>query len=236
MLPDIRIAPMDQRFLLWRCLHSGPLSAESIDEYPSAPLDWDGLRRRNLCLLSRLVATYGSCALLAWKDSEVVGMLRFYPKAICTLPEAGGMCLQQAFPNGPSEDLLRCAWPTLDAMAERTLVVHCLMTGSPQQEHNPYQRIGLGTRLATELMTWASERGWQAIEATAYQDLPLYYQITGCAGRSFWEKLGFDEVSVAPEPGFEGAGLGETALAQGRALGLDPETLFQSYTVRRELS
>jgi len=50
------------------------------------------------------------------------------------------------------------------------------------------------------LISWARENGWHGIETDAFEDLPLVYGITGGAGITFWEKLGFHVVDRFPHP------------------------------------
>ena len=76
---------------------------------------------------------------------------------------------------------------------DKTLTVHCMMTGSPFQTENTYQRKGIGTRLAQGLVAWGTAQGWRGIEATAYEGLDILYANTGQAGVPFWERLGFEE-------------------------------------------
>ena len=235
MPQEVIIRPMAEDSLLWRCLHSGPLWAENIDSPPSVKgMDWVALRERNLPLLAALIRTYKSCAMLAWDDDRVVGFLRFYPKALYDLEAAGLMCLQQLHPNGPSAMLTDRRFPPLGDLADRTLSVHCLMTGSPQQAENPYQRKGLGSRLVRALVDWATEQGWDAIESTAYEEIPVLYEITGQAGRRWWERLGFEMVAVEIEPGFDGRLL-DLMRQQATELGLAQEQVTNRYTMRLEL-
>jgi len=74
------------------------------------------------------------------------------------------------------------------------------MTGSPQQKENPYQRKGIGTRMVRALIEWAKANGWERIEADSFEDIPIIYEITGSAGHTFWEKLGFHFVDRHPHP------------------------------------
>ena len=228
--------------LLWRCLHGGALSLENIDRpAPDDRVPWEALRARNLPLLEKLTRAYGACAMLAWEGERVVGMLRFYPKAVAALAEAGMLCLQQAYPAGPSDELVDKAFPPLEALQDRILAVHCLMVGVPSREGNAYQRRGIGTRLAQDLATWARERGWEAIEATAYADLPILYAYTGQAGVRFWERLGYRVVETGIELAFEGESQGEladflgTMRQEAEERGLDPEAVTHKYTMRLEL-
>ena len=70
-------------------------------------------------------------------------------------------------------------------------MIHCMMTGSPLQEKNPYQRRGIGSRMVEALIEWAQKNGWEHIEVESFEDLPIIYEVTGSAGHVFWEKLGF---------------------------------------------
>lgn len=242
-MPDtISYAPMTGPLLLWRCLHGGALWAENVDRpTPDARMPWEAFRARNLPLLEKLTRTYGACAMLAWEGERVVGMLRFYPKAVATLPAAGMLCLQQEYPAGPSDTLAEQVFPRVEALGDRTLAVHCLMVGAPSREANAYQRRGIGTGLARALAAWAGERGWAAIEATAYADLPIVYAYTGQAGVAFWERLGYRVVETEVEPAFQEASQGElsgflrTMRQEAEERGVDPETVALRHTMRREL-
>lgn len=155
MSPELRIAPMDEHLLLWRCLHSGPLGAVEIDRpAPHKGIDWPAFRARNLPLLQRLTAVYGACAMLAWAGSRVVGTLRFYPRAIMMGP---AFCLQQEAPNGPLPELMARPMPPLAELGDRTLVVHCLMLARDVPDASRHR--GLGTALAQALIDWAQPRG-----------------------------------------------------------------------------
>jgi ribosomal protein S18 acetylase RimI-like enzyme len=116
-------------------------------------------------------------------------------------------------------------------------VVHCLAVGSPGRCDHPYQRRGVGSGMVRALIDWARARGWAAIEAGAYEDLPLIYAVTGAAGRSFWEKLGFRVVATSVEPALLGEGDFAAALRrEAQAHGLDPDRIGNRYTMRRELA
>ena len=192
----VTVEMMGDAFPLWRCLHGGPLSPRTIDCWPAdSPLPWERYRDRNLKLIQKLNTVYGACAVVARHGDEIVGQLRFYPKAVWRLAGAGFLCLQQDFPSGPSDDFASGDFPPREELADQTVKVHCLMTGSPQQASNRYQRRGIGSRLVQKLVEWARQNGWAAIEAEAFADLPVVYEITGGAGHTFWEKQGFSEVS-----------------------------------------
>ncbi len=198
---EVVIEPMSEKFILWRCLHFGPLSHRTIDKWPSdTQIDLERYRSRNIPLLAKLTLTYGACAILARADDKVVGQLRFYPKAIWDMKDAGEMCLLQDYPSGPVDDFAQTEFPPLEEMEDKTLAILCFMTGSSQQEENPYQRKGIGTRMAKFLIEWAKTKGWECIEVDAFEDIPLIYEITGSAGISFWKKLGFQIADRHPHP------------------------------------
>jgi GNAT superfamily N-acetyltransferase len=204
-MDSLVVEPMRMDLLLWRCLHGGPLDAASIDAPPPTPqVDWERARARNLPLLNRLTTTYGACAIVARDGAKVVATLRFYPRALCAFGEGGeGFCLQHEPPAGPAVGLGTRELPSLQELADRTLFVHCLMIVS-ERDQPDRRRRGLGTRMAQELIRWAEERGWGAIEANAYEDIPILYAISGVAGRSFWKKLGFRVVLEEVEVGIAG--------------------------------
>ena len=104
MLKDVVVEPMTEEFILWRCLHDGPLSRDTIDQWPPAyKLLLERWRERNTPLLVKFTRTYGACAIIARDGDEIVGMLRFYPKALCGLEGAGYLCFsrisQKALPT-----------------------------------------------------------------------------------------------------------------------------------------
>jgi hypothetical protein len=241
MLSDVMVEMMSDELILWRCLHGGPLTEGTIDQpEPHPRVPWERLRARNLPVLRRLIRTYGSCAVIARDNERIVGQLRFYPRAVLRMVgKEPHFCMQQTSPNGPPDDFAESSLPSLDEIADKTLFVHCMMTGSPQQDDNPYQRTGLGSRMVRTLIDWARGQGWEAVEANAYADLPSIYAITGQAGKTFWEKLGFSAVLSEIEPAFVedgNDGFVRGLLAEAADLGMDPDTARTRYTMRLDLA
>jgi hypothetical protein len=241
MLSDVVIEMMSSEFILWRCLHGGPLTKETVDQpQPHPHVPWDQFRARNLPLLAKLTQIYGSCAVIARAGNQIVGQLRFYPKVVCSMAASGpGLCMQQTFPSGPADDFVENDFPPLDQIADKTLFVHCMMTGSPKQKDNPYRRKGFGSHMVRTLIDWARSKGWNAIEANAYVDLPCLYAVTGQAGRAFWEKLGFRVAESTIEPAFaESAheGFVGILLKEAADRGIDAGTAKTKYTMRLDMA
>jgi GNAT superfamily N-acetyltransferase len=238
MLKDV-VVKMMTRPPLWRCIHRGPLKLDHLEAPPvkDKRMDWPRFHARNAPLVEKLTELYGSCAVVAMDGDAIVGMLRFYPKAICQNPKAGFLCLQQKFPEGPADDFTEVEFPAGSEIGDRTLAVHCMMTGDPSQKELPYQRKGIGTRMVRKLIEWAGQNGWTAIEATAFEDLPWLYAYTGAAGKTFWEKLDFKVAQVGEEPEFEKEhDFVKTLKEEAVAKGLDPASIKNKYTMRLELA
>ncbi len=241
MVEDVVVEPMTEKFILWRCLHSGPLSRDAIDHWSSADeMPWDRYRKRNTSLLVKLTRTYGACAILARDGDRIVGHLRFYPKAVCDMEGAGGPCLQQDPPGGPAEHFPDSDFPDPAQIEDRTLCVHCLMMGSSLQKENPYQRKGIGTRMVRALIEWAKTNGWERIEADSFEDLPIIYEGTGSAGHTFWEKLGFCLVDRHLHPELQDPGEFPEFIAtleeQAKSIGVPPETARDRLVMRLDLT
>jgi ribosomal protein S18 acetylase RimI-like enzyme len=111
------------------------------------------------------------------------------------------------------------------------------MTGSPQQKENPYQRKGIGTRMVRALIQWAKTNGWDRIEAHSFEDIPIIYEITGNAGHTFWEKLGFTVVERHPHPDLQERDPFVIALEeQARSVGIPPERARDRLVMRLGLT
>jgi RimJ/RimL family protein N-acetyltransferase len=234
---DIVIKPMTDEFILWRCLHYGPLSGRTIDRWPSdTQIDWKRYRARNIPLLLKLTQTYGACAILACTDDRIIGQLRFYPKIVCRMEDAGGLCLLQDFPNGPADNFTEKDFPPLHQIEDKTLTIHCFMTGSPLQKENPFQRKGIGSRMVKAMVQWAKANRWESIEVDAFEDLPIIYEITGSAGLNFWKKLGFRLLDRHPHPLLqEYDEFVEKLEMQARSAGISPERARDRIVMRLDL-
>jgi hypothetical protein len=235
--PDkLVIRPMTEDFILWRCLHEGPLTRRNIDSPgPNPNVDWPVVRARNIRLVKKLTRTYGACAILAHGAGRVVGSLRFYPRMLCSSGDEGeGLCLLQLPPAGPAMRMSSRKFPPLRQLEDKALFVHCMMVAAPRDEPERFRRRGLATRMAGELVRWATQEGWEAIEACAYEELPLLYAISGAVGRRFWEGLGFRVIRKDKEPGITGE-LQKSLREDAIRVGLNPGCVNTRYRMRLEL-
>ncbi len=238
MTEPLVVEMMSRDAVLWRCLHGGPMTTESIEQWAqNDSFPWADFRARNLPFLKNLTGTYGACAVVARIDELFIGHLRFYPKAVRALAEPGlGLCLQQEFPCGPAAALGRKRFPPLGEVEDKTLAVHCMLISSGGIGGELHRRKGIGTQMARTLIDWATANGWRAIEATAYEGLPIIYTVTGQAGRSFWEKLGFRLIRTEYEPALdEETDFVRQMREEARAAGLDPTMVKNKYILRRDL-
>jgi len=242
MIEGIVIEPMTEEFILWRCLHGGPLSCKTIDRWSALAdnMPWERYRKRNLPLLEKLTRTYGACAILARDGDEIVGQLRFYPKVLYGVKGSGYLCLQQDPPEGPPDDFADRDFPPLAQLEDKTLLIHCMMTGSPLRKENPYQRLGIGSEMVATLIEWAGTNGWEHIEAESLEDLPIVYEITGGAGHSFWEKKGFHLVDRHPHPELQDRSryseFIHTLEEQAKTAGIPPERVTDRLMMRLDLT
>ena len=121
MIEDIVIKPMTEDFILWRCLHGGPLSRDTIDQWSSDDkMPWERYRARNKALLSKLTEVYGACATVAREGDKIAGQLRFYPKAVWDMDGAGLLCLQQDHPAGTVDNFADRHFPPREELEDQT--------------------------------------------------------------------------------------------------------------------
>ena len=236
MIENIAVEPMTEDFILWRCIHGGPLSHGTIDQWaPDDKMPWDRYRNRNKALLSKLTKIYGACAIIARDRGEIAGQLRFYPKAVWEAEGAGLLCLQQDNPAGPVDEFAESNFPPQAELVDKTLEVHCMMAGAPGDDR--YKRKGIASQMVNTLIAWAKENGWDAIRANSFEDIPLLYGCTGNAGRTFWEKLGFRVADRIPHPHFqERTDFVIKIEKQGEAIGIAPERATDRIVMQLDLT
>ncbi len=151
----------------------------------------------------KLVEAYGSAAICAWQDSNLVGFLPFIPLdcGMLRLPH----CISARIDDRAAE--IRKATPTPFAdLRDRTLKVQCLSVA------RRLQRRGIGTAMARELIDWARERGWHRVQGWAFADGTVDDSYRWLPSIQFWEGAGFERGiervfdasdPVTNKPGFE---------------------------------
>lgn len=223
--PVVKIKPMDKSYIHVACMHYGPVDPLSpprpgdeeleTPDLPAHPWSdetivelakqhwqgcegWGGDPAREF--MREMIQRYGTCAMLAWEERKVVGLLRFYPLTVAHL-------LAQASPDRLQ---LVAAGASKFEPDPDTLWVQCVMTCRPYvsstegtlgDRHSPSMadagaRKGTGLKLVQGLIAWARERGWKRIVTTTNADLDCFYGIIGKAGRAFWEQAGFQVVGT----------------------------------------
>ena len=157
----MKICPMDKDFILFRCLHNGPLSPSNIEtksmnivSLPKEQLD------RNKKFLARLVDAYGSCAMLAMENDSVVAHARFYPQIIY---DQFTICCQD--PNyAITQEIAEMELPPLANQAERILRITCFFV------YTDYRGQGLSHKLIDAILKWAKNNSWKSVRCFAYLD------------------------------------------------------------------
>jgi GNAT superfamily N-acetyltransferase len=131
---------------------------------------------------TQLTRAYGAAAILAWQSKAVVGAVpfrplesapRYLPHCFNYVPEEPGdpdLTDVHGSPPIPFEDL-----------ESKTLVVQCAIVKPGLRGH------GLGTAMATYLVDWAREHGWERIQGSAFIDGNWQW----LPNVKFWEKAGF---------------------------------------------
>jgi len=153
----MKLCSMNKDFILFCCLHCGPLSRSTIDEKCSLPKEQ---LDRNKTFLARLIDTYGSCAVLAMEGDLVVAHARFYPQIIYDQFE---FCCQD--PNHAiTQEMVEMKLPPLANPAERILRITCFLV------HEDYQGQGLSHKLIDAILEWAKNNAWKSVKCFAYPD------------------------------------------------------------------
>jgi len=153
----MKLCSMNKDFILFCCLHCGPLSPSTIDEKCSLPKEQ---LDRNKKFLARLVDAYGSCAMLAMEDDSVVAHARFYPQIIY---DQFKICCQD--PNHAiTQEIAEMELPPLANQAERILRITCFFV------HKDYRGQGLSHKLIDAILKWAKNNSWKSVRCFSYLD------------------------------------------------------------------
>jgi len=156
----MKLCPMNKDFILFCCLHCGPLSPSTIGEKCNLSEEQFS---RNKKFLGRLIDTYGSCAMLAMEGDSVVAHARFYPQMIWDQFKSGWFCCHD--PNHAiTQELADMEFPPLANQAERILRIACFLV--PMD----YRGQGLSHKLIDAILGWAKRNAWERVRCIAYPD------------------------------------------------------------------
>ena len=152
---------MSKDFILFRCLHDGPLSPSNIE---TKSMNIGSLSKkqldRNKKLLTRLIDAYGSCAMLAMEGDSVIAHARFYPQIIYNRFK---FCCHDP-KHIISQEMVEMNLPPLTNPTERILRITCFFV------HKDYRGQGLSHKLINAILQWAKNNGWKSVRCFAYQD------------------------------------------------------------------
>ena len=180
----MKICPMDKDFILFRCLHNGPLNPSNIESLSGEQLD------RNKKFLTRLVDAYASCAMLAWEDDYVVAHARFYPQIIY---DRFKFCCHD--PNyAITREIAEMELPSLTNQAERILRITCFFV------HRDYRGQGLSHKLIDAIIKWAKNNNWKSVRCYAYQDNYWLASEMCTPMLSTYSKYGFKKIGIVTLP------------------------------------
>ncbi len=188
----MKIVPMNKEFVLYRCLHGGLLSPSNIEQksrhVPGLP---EEQINRNRLFLTRLIDTYGSCAMLAMDGDMVVGHVRFYPDIICELLGTRDICCQD--PGAAiTEGMVDMAMPQMESISDPKIMIHCWLI------HKEYRYRGISHLLLQGMLRWAQKHGWQAVRASAAVNDPWVASQACTLMLRTYEKHGFKKYETVP--------------------------------------
>ena len=155
------IRPMDKDFILFQCLHCGPLSPSNIE---TKSRNKEGISKeqfeRNKKFLTRITDAYGSCAMLAIEGNSVVAPARFYPQII--LNQVDFCCHDPKY--AITQKMVEMDLPAIENPADRILKIDCFLV------HEKNRGQGLSHALIDGILEWAQSNNWKTVRAHAASD------------------------------------------------------------------
>jgi len=217
---------MDKDFILFRCVHFGPLSPSNIEKMSMNAL---GLSKeqcdRNKKFLSRLIDVYGSCAMLAKEDDFVVGQARFYPQVIFDLIGQKHICCQDP-KFDVAQQMIEMDLPTIENLANRILRIHCWLI------HKDYLERGLSHALLDGILEWAQSHDWKVVRAYAGPD-NYWVASQACAPMlRTYIKHGFQKIKTVPSSELKEILM---ELQEGK-FGIEGKKEFEKFCAGKDLS
>ncbi len=186
---------MDAESLLCCCLHNGKIALEDVK---LAPVEAEaGVANGTVAAFLRAACmAYGSCAVLAIEDSNIVAKLRFYPAVLVNML-GEHTCVQTPEHLQKIADLDLKRFPEKDSLPERSLYLHCFQVAGVERavaEDNPtsYRGRGIGINMLKKLIDWSKAEGWDEIQGRAIQHIPPLMSWSNHLSVERFRKLGFE--------------------------------------------
>ena len=200
----IEVRLMDELLVLPICLHGGavPLSrlpelaerTDFEDQFGLAP----GVHARFLRDLGR---RYGATGVAALDGNRVVGLLRFYPRAL--QERIGQLCPQdEAYARRLAATAV-VGLPRPDDLQPRSIQIDCL------QVIPKYRGQGIGRTLIERTIAWAGENGWREVYASGVQHILPLMSWSGQMSATSLQKHGFEIVGQEIDKGIQKAAVSQ---------------------------
>ena len=145
--------------------------------------------------LSTMCNLYGSCAVLAKNEKEIVGFIRFYPAEILESYDSfDSLCIQhgQKWAIKPGFDPK--LFPNMKDLQLKDLFIQCLMVGKIFHENSTvsvYKGTGISKQMIKILITWGKRHGWHKIKANAINHIKPLLLWTGMHRVERYKELRF---------------------------------------------
>ena len=190
----MNIIPMTADFILYRCIHVGPLSPENIDKITEkAEQSTRDMFARNKKFFRRIIETYGSCAMLAMENDHVIAHTRFLPQVVSTVSGRKEMCCQQP-EYAPTQEMVDMDLPSFKTLKDRSLRIHCWHI------HKDYRNKGLSHALLDAMINWARDHDWKTILASAGINDPWVASLSCAPMLRVYLKHGFKKIETVKSP------------------------------------
>jgi GNAT superfamily N-acetyltransferase len=153
---------------------------------------------------------YGATGLAAIEDGQIVGLLRFYPRAL--RETIGQLCPQdEPFARRLASTAVE-SLPKLNDLRPRELQIACLQV-IPERRGR-----GVGRALIQGTVAWARERGWDEIYAPAIRHILPLMSWSGQMSATSLRKQGFEVVGQEVDDGLQEAALSQQLGYHGEAV------------------
>lgn len=195
---------MDKSNILSRCLHSGPVTMDKMDIPVFRSKITKGAVKK---FLTKTCSLYDSCAVLAYDNDKIVGLLRFYPQDVLNiLDDKSGfrldsVCIQKGkFMRRILDSLDK--FPSKESLPNKIIEIECFQVLSHYHkgEAKDYGSMGIGYNMLKELIEWAKLNDWNTITAGAINHIKPLLLWTGMYSIKRYKNLGFKIVREIIDP------------------------------------